>query len=452
MGSRVVTPPMPHADAREASAVVFRPVFNRSARPVPSATHVAALDTAPVTGMATLPRAARWYVGSVIAIGLMALVMAATHLPEQNATLCAVFLLLSGLASLAKIDLRVPRSVSTLTIGYVVDYMALLVIGPHAAALTAAIGAWSQCTFRNRVPNPAHQTLFSMASLVLAVYAAGAALSWLHLHQDGTAMVTELQSVLVGATAFFAVNTGLIAGAIALSTGQSVVFVWKQHYVATWPGFLLGALFAVGGAAGLARSGFWVFPIVAVPAAFTYYNFRSQMARAADSVSDPLTGLSNLRFLHSQGDYELTRARRRESSVVACVLDLDGFKAVNDQLGHHAGDQVLKRVAERLAAAVGSQGICARSGGDEFVMLLPDRHVDDVQPIVDRIHAAVAGVELAAGARPALGVSIGVAEFPRDGATLEELLCRADERMYQSKAARCTVERRRGVDRRRSTH
>jgi diguanylate cyclase len=113
---------------------------------------------------------------------------------------------------------------------------------------------------------------------------------------------------------------------------------------------------------------------------------------------------------------------------------------------------VLKGVAERLGAAVGSQGICARSGGDEFVMLLPDRHADDVQPLVDRIHAAVAGVELALGARPALGVSIGVAEFPRDGATLDELLRHADERMYQSKAVRRTVERRGGVDRRRSTH
>jgi diguanylate cyclase (GGDEF)-like protein len=256
--------------------------------------------------------------------------------------------------------------------------------------------------------------------------------------------------VLVGATVFFAVNTMLIAGAIAMSTGQSVFFVWKQHYVATWPGFLLGALFAAAGAAGLARSGLWVFPIVAVPAAFTYYNFRNQMARAADSVSDPLTGLSNLRFLHSQGAYELTRAGRNGSTVVACVLDLDGFKAVNDQLGHHIGDLVLKRVAERLSAAVGTQGICARSGGDEFVMLLPDRHVDDVQPLVDRMHAAVAGLELAAGARPALGVSIGVAEFPRDGATLEDLLRRADERMYQHKAVR-TVDRRRG-DRRRVTH
>jgi GGDEF domain-containing protein len=68
------------------------------------------------------------------------------------------------------------------------------------------------------------------------------------------------------------------------------------------------------------------------------------------------------------------------------------------------------------------------------------------------MYAAVAGFELAAGARPALGVSIGVAEFPRDGGTLEELLRRADERMYQRKAVRRSVERRTGVDRRRSNH
>src|SRR5687768_16755178 len=176
-------------------------------------------------GLTSLPRAAQWYVCSVIGLGFLALAVSATHLPEQNAALCAVFLLLSALASLAKIELRVPRSVSTLTIGYVVDYMALLVIGPHAAALTAAVGGWSQCTFRSRLPNPAHRTLFSMASLPLAVYSAGAALSWLGLNQGSTAMVTELQSVLVGATVFFAINTGLIAGAIAVATGQSFVFV-----------------------------------------------------------------------------------------------------------------------------------------------------------------------------------------------------------------------------------
>ncbi len=402
-------------------------------------------------GLRALPPVARCYVTAVMVLGFFALMVSAAHVPDQNAALSALFLVLSVFASLAKIDLRVPRSMSTLTVAYVVDYMALLVVGPHVAALTAAVGAWSQCTFRRRHANPTHQTMFSMASLALAVYSAGAASAWLTPGPGGTAVVTELQSVLVGATMLFGVNTGLIAGAIAVSTGQSVVFVWKQHFVSTWPGFLLGALCAAGGAAGIAQSGLLVIPIVAVPAVFTYFNFRSQMARAADSVSDPLTGLANLRFLHSQGAYELTRARRRNSTLVVCVLDLDGFKAINDQLGHHAGDQVLKRVAERLDAAVSAQGICARSGGDEFAMLLPDRDVDDVQPIVDRVHAAVAGLEPAAGVRPALGVSIGVAQFPRDGATLDELLRRADERMYQSKAARSTNEPR-TTDRRRAVH
>lgn len=389
---------------------------------------------------------------AVIVLGFLALVVSATHVPNQDAELCALFLVLSVFASLAKIDLRVPRSMSTLTVAYVVDYMALLVVGPHVAALTAAVGAWSQCTLLRRHANPTHQTMFSMASLALAVYSAAAASAWLAPGPGGTAIVTEVQSVLAGATMLFGVNTGLIAGAIALSTGQSVIFVWRQHFVSTWPGFVLGALLASGGAAGIARSGLWVIPIVAVPAVLTYFNFRSQMARTADSVSDPLTGLANVRFLHSQGAYELTRARRRNSTLVVCVLDLDGFKAINDQFGHHAGDQVLKRVAERLDAAAGAQGICARSGGDEFAILLPDRDVDDVQPIVDRVQAAVALPEPAAGVRPALGVSIGLAQFPRDGATLDELLRRADERMYQSKAARSANEGRTGVERSPANH
>jgi two-component system, cell cycle response regulator len=85
-------------------------------------------------------------------------------------------------------------------------------------------------------------------------------------------------------------------------------------------------------------------------------------------------------------------------------------------------------------------------------MLLPDSNVDAVQTIVDRVQAAVAGLELPAGPTSALGVSIGVGEFPRDGTTLDELLRRADERMYESKAARGTLDRRSGPDRRRAVH
>lgn len=419
-----------------------------------SSSHFSGFETSDVSaaGFRALPRLARWYVAGVIVLGFFALLVSAAHLPEQNAVLCALFLLLSGFASMAKIELRVPRSVSTVTVAYVADYMALLVAGPHVAALTAAFGAWSQCTVRRRHANPAHQTMFSMATLALAVYSAGAASAWFAPGPGGTALLTELQSVVVGATVLFGVNSWLIAGAIAVSTRQSVVFVWTQHFVATWPGFLLGAFFAAGGAAGIARSGLWMVPMVAVAAAFTYFNLRSQTARAADSVSDPLTGLANLRFLHSQGAYELTRARRRNSTLVVCVLDLDGFKAVNDRLGHHVGNQVLTRVAERLSGVTGAQGICARSGGDEFALLLPDRNADDVQPIVNRVHAAIAGLELSAGARSALGVSIGVAEFPRDGATLDELLRRADERMYQSKAASSVIARRTGAGRREAIH
>jgi diguanylate cyclase (GGDEF)-like protein len=430
---RVRTAPEPPLRAAACAATAAAP---RSSNGVREPQPVTGTPDAPGTGLGALPPIARWYVASVIVLGFFALLVSAAYVPQQNAALCALFLILSAFVSLAKIELRVPRSMSTLTFAYVANYMALLVVGPHVAALTAAAGAWSQCTFRRRHANPAHQTMFSMATLALAVYSAGAASAWFAPDPAGTSMLAELQSVVAGATVFFGVNSWLIAGAIAATTGQSVVFVWTQHFVASWPGFLLGAFFAAAGAAGIARSGLWIIPIAGVAAAFTSLNLRRQATRAADPVSDPLTGLANLGFLHSQAAFELTRARRRNSTLVLCVLDLDGFRAINEQLGHDTGDRALRRLAEQLNAAGGAQGICARAGGDEFAMLLPDRNAEDVRLIAGRVRAAVAWLELAAGPRSALAIGVGVAEFPRDGATLDELLCRADERLYQSKAAR----------------
>jgi diguanylate cyclase (GGDEF)-like protein len=380
---------------------------------------------------------ARWYVTGVIVLGFLALLVSAVHVPEQNPALCALFLVLAAFVSLAKVELRVPRSMSTLTVTYVVDYLALLVVGPHVAALTAAVGAWSQCTLRRRHANPTHQTMFSMAALALAVYAAGAASAWFG---PGSDSLTELQSVVVGATVLFGVNSWLIAGAIAVTTGQSAFYVWTHHFVPTWPGFLLGAFVAAGGAAGIARSGLWIIPIMVVAAALTCLKLRTQAARA-EPVSDPLSGLAELGLLHSQGAHEITRARRQNSALVVCALAVDGLRAITDRAPrHHGGEHALSRLIQQLNAAGGAYGICASSEGDEFAMLLPDHHAADVRPIVDGVRAAVAGLEKAGGAPSALGISVGVAEFPRDGVTVDELLRRAAERMYQNKAARCTME------------
>jgi diguanylate cyclase (GGDEF)-like protein len=113
-------------------------------------------------------------------------------------------------------------------------------------------------------------------------------------------------------------------------------------------------------------------------------------------------------------------------------LDLDGFKAVNDGLGHATGDAVLVEVSRRLRASVREVDFACRLGGDEFVILLPDISSDAAISIARRIIAAVSTpFEFAPAAK--IGVSIGIAAATRDGNTADELLSAADRAMYEAK-------------------
>lgn len=153
--------------------------------------------------------------------------------------------------------------------------------------------------------------------------------------------------------------------------------------------------------------------------------------------TDGLTGLANRIRLMQDLDKAIARARRRDGRFGVLYMDLDGFKPINDTLGHQAGDQLLVEVASRLKALVRETDTVARLGGDEFVVLLdditsPEDGMLSAARIRDRLEQAV---ELDAG--PAkVGVSIGVATWPLDGEDPAALLEAADQGMYQTKRGR----------------
>jgi diguanylate cyclase (GGDEF)-like protein/PAS domain S-box-containing protein len=150
---------------------------------------------------------------------------------------------------------------------------------------------------------------------------------------------------------------------------------------------------------------------------------------------DPLTHLPNRRLMHDRLQHAIASTARNGTTLAVCSLDLDGFKAVNDNCGHEAGDEVLMAVAGRLQQVIRANDTVARLGGDEFVLLLADlQHRMEAQEIADRALASIAmPIPLASGASAAVSASIGIAYYPMDALDAAELLRLSDSAMYVAK-------------------
>nr|WP_229502886.1 sensor domain-containing diguanylate cyclase [Pseudoduganella guangdongensis] len=150
---------------------------------------------------------------------------------------------------------------------------------------------------------------------------------------------------------------------------------------------------------------------------------------------DPLTQLPNRRLMRDRLLQALAFAARSDALVAVCMMDLDGFKAVNDTLGHGAGDAVLVEVARRLQQVVRANDTVARLGGDEFVLVLSGLGaVQEAEEVIERaLHAVRFPITLEDGAVARVSASIGLAVYPEDGLLPEELLRRSDAAMYAAK-------------------
>ena len=204
-------------------------------------------------------------------------------------------------------------------------------------------------------------------------------------------------------------------------------------------GGAIGAGLVVAGAAGaaLARGGPHPLPsvalIVLVPAASVavLLAVRDRLEGERDALrtsafSDPLTGVANRRSLLERIEYEIARHTRSRRSFAVLMLDLDGFKLLNDRFGHPAGDDLLRDVAAALGHVIRDQDTIARVGGDEFCVLAPETDDAGAERLTSRVESAVARV---AAGLDALGASVGAALFPHDGTTAPALMEAADQRL-----------------------
>ena len=187
----------------------------------------------------------------------------------------------------------------------------------------------------------------------------------------------------------------------------------------------------------------WIALIVPAASVGLSLSTRARLERQRDgmrrsALTDPLTGIANRRSLLERVGYEIIRHRRQEHCFALVMLDLDGFKALNDRFGHAAGDDLLRDVASALQQTIRSQDTAARIGGDEFCVLAPETDAHGLVQLESRLLEAVGHVT---AGMDRIGASAGTALFPHDGQRVEALLDAADHRLLAVKRGRGRDER-----------
>lgn len=151
------------------------------------------------------------------------------------------------------------------------------------------------------------------------------------------------------------------------------------------------------------------------------------------ALHDELTELGNRSYLYENLSRVLSTAEREQTEVMILVMDLDRFKEINDTIGHHFGDELLRRIAPRLTACVRETDIIARLGGDEFAIVLPATNIQGAIKVINKIHNTVERNYRLDEHSLDVSLSIGLSRFPKDGRNCDDLFKKADIAMYLSK-------------------
>ena len=308
---------------------------------------------------------------------------------------------------------------------------AMLLLGSPSATVACAAAGAALNALRQR--GSSSDTVAQVTGTMISLAAAGLVLQALHTPPglEATDAVTWGRAGAFAAAGISIVVLNTFTAAIWLSARRRSSFLsLLQHGLAsrvTAEGALLSLapIWVIG-----VRFNPVIVPLLAITSILVFRSARQALEQAHAARHDQLTGLVNRRaFLQQVDDALQSRHRHR---VVILLMDLNGFKAINDRLGHQCGDALLVSFANRLESARPTDATAARLGGDEFALLVcnPDQtaHV-----LVGELHVCLTRPLALEGFPITAGVSIGVATAPRDGATTADLLQAADVAMYKAK-------------------
>ena len=318
----------------------------------------------------------------------------------------------------------------------------LILLGSITGALVAIAIASAIGDLTRR--KPVRRVLFNAAQLSLSLGVASAILA-LAGHRTTLVLGGPLDAgwfatLTAAAVASFMLNGALTCTALALHEGTSVVAMLRRGLL---PNLSTdGALLALAPCfLVIAQRSVLLLPLVLVTATFVYRSSRAALASEHAATHDVLTELLNRRAFTDRVDAWLEESVGRTPRGAVALIDLNGFKQINDRLGHQVGDQVLQEIGRRLTAERQAGQIVARLGGDEFALLLTTISTREEALAKGReIHAQLLRPFDNGGFPVALGGSVGIAMIPEHDELRETILHQADLAMYKAKRTGSGVE------------
>ncbi len=395
------------------------------------------------------------YMRAVIGLGTLSILYAFWHLFSHGTSY--QWLILAALTVVTgTFSIKIPAVNSKISIGDTLFFTNVVLFGPAAGILTAALDALVG-SLRSRTSSRRLQYMcFNVGAISISALVGGTAFFWLlgreplYYRSLGTGYeIVFPLGVLAFLHYFF--NSGSVAIIVALEVRKNIVKIWHDSFLWTSITYFAGA--AAAGLVSVSAGSITPQVIaVAMPVVLAvYYTYKTYLNKVQEVRSlayyDSLTLLPNRVLFKEYLSQEIESALPEGKNLALMFLDLDNFKRINDTYGHCIGDLLVRGVAERLAASVRMEQrggrysahdqriIIGRFGGDEFTVLMRDlKDSQDAARVADRLLKTLADPFALEGHEVSIGASLGISIFPFDGMDADTLLKNADAAMFHAKA------------------